>query len=122
MAALWWWPFGRVPEISAPVLHAEMVLGTNAPQILYVRTLSEWNDYRIDGSLNVPVTELKSKIRSLALDRHRPIVAVCRSARRSIPAVRLLQRHGFKQVCQLQGGMLAWRQANLPVVSDAAGK
>ena len=38
----------------------------------------------------------------------RPVVAICLSAHRSIPAARLLRAHGFPDAAQLAGGMLAW--------------
>lgn len=115
MKLFWWWPFGKVPEISAKQLSVELQNATRTPLVLDVRTVAEWNDHRIAGSINVPITELGSRIAALAWDRKRPIVAVCRSARRSIPAVRLLARNGYLRVCQLEGGMLAWGAAGLPV-------
>jgi rhodanese-related sulfurtransferase len=115
MGKFWWWPFGRVPEVAAQELYALIQNRKTTPVILDVRTVGEWSDGRIAGSINVPVTELKHRLPGLALDRSRPIVAVCRSAHRSIPAVRLLQQQGFSQVCQLQGGMRSWWRAELAV-------
>ena len=117
MEFLWWLPFGRVPEIDAQELHQRMQ-GEAAPQLVDVRTRLEWNDSRITGAINAPVTELKARLGSLALDKNRPVVAICRSAHRSIPAVRLLRAQGF-EVCQLQKGMQAWWGAGLPVEGRA---
>ena len=49
------------------------------------------------------------------LPRNRTIVVVCRSGRRSAEATRLLLGAGFADVHNLTGGMIAWRQAGLPV-------
>ena len=116
MNSFWWLPFGRVPEIDAQELHERLQDGT-APQIVDVRTAHEWNNSRIVGSINAPVTELKSRLASLVLDRSRPVIAVCRSAHRSIPAVRLLRAQGY-DACQLHKGMQAWWGAQLPVEGD----
>jgi rhodanese-related sulfurtransferase len=116
----WWWPFGRVSEIPARELHALLHEGGPAPQLLDVRTVAEWEAGHVAGALNVPVLELGTRLAELELDPGRRIVAICRSAHRSIPAVRLLQRHGFARACQLQGGMLAWQAAALPVVGAPA--
>lgn len=113
MNFFWWLPFGKVPEIDVHELNARLQ-DRPAPQIIDVRTESEWNSGHIAGTLNVPVTELKSRVKSLPLDKQRPVIALCRSARRSILAVRILRAHGF-DACQLQKGMLAWRDAELPV-------
>lgn len=111
---LWWVPFGKVPEVGAALLAQELRRGV-PPQILDVRTAAEWKSSRIEGSVNVPVTELKSRLDALGLDPGRPVVAICRSAHRSIPAVRLLRGRGFRDVRQLAGGMKAWWAADLPV-------
>jgi rhodanese-related sulfurtransferase len=114
----WWWPFGRVAEISAGELHRQLGGGT-APQIVDVRSRLEWRRNRIAGAVSVPIPELKHRLADLELDSARPIVAICLSAHRSIPAVRLLQSRGYPQAVQLRGGMLAWWRQGLPTEGDA---
>jgi rhodanese-related sulfurtransferase len=63
----------------------------------------------------VPITSLTELLPALDLDPARRVVAICLTAHRSIPAVRLLLRHGF-DAAQLAGGMLAWRAAGFPEV------
>lgn len=109
-----WLPFGKVPEVSPEQLHA-MIRDGAEPQVIDVRLGAEWRAGRIPGAVHVPVTQLDERIAELNLDPARPIVAICRSAHRSIPAVRTLRRHGFTKACQLQGGMLAWWKAKLPL-------
>ncbi len=110
--ALWWLPFGRVPEMPAAELHRQ--LQTDPPRIIDVRTVTEYRRSRISGAESVPITELRKRLPTLGLDPNRPVVTVCLSAHRSIPAVRLLQAHGFPHVRQLAGGMLSWWRAELP--------
>jgi glyoxylase-like metal-dependent hydrolase (beta-lactamase superfamily II)/rhodanese-related sulfurtransferase len=50
-----------------------------------------------------------STARADELPRDRPLVMVCRSGARSAQATVLLQRAGFPQVANLNGGMLRWR-------------
>jgi rhodanese-related sulfurtransferase len=114
----WWLPFGSVPEISPIDLHEKMT-GNPPPQILDVRTRKEWRDSRIEGAVNVPISSLRPKVESLDFDRDRLTVAICRSAHRSIPAVRLLRAAGFPDACQLAGGMRRWWKTGLPTVHGA---
>jgi len=108
----WWLPFGAVPEVPAPAL--SQALGQDAPpQLVDVRTAREFAGGHIEGSVNVPVTELAARLPGLDLDPARPVVAICLTAHRSIPAVRLLRGHGL-DARQLSGGMLAWRARGLP--------
>ena len=109
----WWLPFGRVPSVSATELN-EQLEGSSQPQILDVRTTLEWSRSHIAGSINVPITELRTSLTALDLDKKRPVVAICLSAHRSIPAVRLLSSRGFVDVVQLQGGMWSWWRKALP--------
>jgi rhodanese-related sulfurtransferase len=122
MGWLWWWPFGKVPEVSARQLEGLLQDRAAAPQLVDVRTRMEWRAGHIAGAIHVPIGELDARVAGLQLDGARPIVAICRSAHRSVPAVRMLHKHGLTQACQLQGGMLAWLQAGLPVVVDADGR
>lgn len=113
---LWWLPFGEVPEWSPEAVH-QSLSGADVPLLLDVRSTAEWREARIAGAVNVPLPELKRRLPALGLDLQRPVVAICRSAHRSIGAVRLLELHGFAAARQLQGGMLAWQRAGLPVVA-----
>jgi rhodanese-related sulfurtransferase len=108
MALPWWWPFGRVPEISSVAL-AGALAGRDPPQLVDVRTAAEFAAGRIPGARSAPVHTLPGAIEGLGLDPARPVVAVCLSGHRSTPAVRLLRARGF-EAAQLAGGMLSWRR------------
>ena len=112
MRVPWWLPFGPVPELPAAAL-AEALASQAPPQLLDVRTTREFAAGHIEGAVNVPVTALAERLPGLALHPARPVVAICLTAHRSIPAVRLLRGHGLEGL-QLAGGMLAWRAAGLP--------
>lgn len=115
----WWLPFGQVPEINADELNARLA-GRTRLRIIDVRSGAEWRRSHIPGAVSVPINELKARIASLRLDAQQPIVAICLSAHRSIPAVRLLQAQGFENTVQLKGGMLAWWNKNYP--TEQAGR
>ncbi len=110
----WWLPFGSVPEVHPRDLVAELADG-NAPFLLDVRSAAEYATGHLEGAVNVPVTSLAGRIGSLGIPVGRPVVAICLSAHRSPPAVRLLRGAGL-EARQLAGGMIAWRLAGLPVV------
>ena len=107
---LWWIPLGQVPELSAAELAQRLKLEA-PPQLIDVRTRAEWRRSHIVHSINVPITELRQRLPTLDLDPNRAVLAICLSAHRSIPAVRLLRASGFEEVAQLKGGMLAWWRA-----------
>ncbi len=108
----WWLPFGRVPEVPATRL-AKALAAVPPPQLVDVRTEAEFRGGHVPGAISAPITSLGRVLPGLGLDPARKVVAICLTAHRSIPAARLLMRHGF-DAAQLAGGMLAWRAAGFP--------
>jgi len=111
---MWKWvPFGSVPELDARAL-ARALAAKDPPFVLDVRTTVEFAQSHIEGARNIPITELAGRASELDGLEARVVVAICLSAHRSIPAVRLLRERGFRDVRQLAGGMLAWWARGLP--------
>ncbi len=108
----WWLPFGAVPELTPTALASALAAGPR-PQLVDVRTDAEFRAGHVAGAISAPITSLSRALPRLGLDPGRKVVAICLTAHRSIPAVRLLRKHGF-DAAQLAGGMLAWRAAGLP--------
>jgi rhodanese-related sulfurtransferase len=108
-----WLPAGRVPEIAAADLVERLASG-EPTVLLDVRTQTEWRNSRIKGAENVPITQMSGAVGTLPYPKDAVIVAICLSAHRSIPAVRLLRERGYQRAVQLRGGMLAWWAARLP--------
>ena len=87
--------------------------GTDETQLLDVREPDEWAEGHAPQAILIPLEELV--IRRGELDSARPVVTVCRSGRRSLTAAEILLEAGFRDVRSLAGGMVAWRDAGLPV-------
>ncbi|WP_078117771.1 rhodanese-like domain-containing protein [Thiosocius teredinicola] len=83
--------------------------------VLDVRSMAEFKDGHIVNAINVPLNGLNNGLKQLEKHRNKPIVAVCRSGSRSGAACSMLRKHGFENVKNLRGGMMAWENANLPV-------
>jgi rhodanese-related sulfurtransferase len=115
-----WLPFGRVPELDATTLSDQLARDAS-PRLIDVRTPMEYRRDHIEGAENYPITRWPARWsdleKQLRADPDRPIVAICLSAHRSIPAVRALRRAGFARSYQLAGGMRSWWRAGLPTTS-----
>jgi sulfur dioxygenase len=103
--------FGGIWEIEPHGL-AELLARI---QVIDVREASEFTDAlgHIPGAQLIPLSSLPAHIGEL--DRHRPIVTVCRAGARSAQASVMLHKSGLVQVANLAGGMLRWRAEGLPV-------
>ena len=80
-------------------------------QIVDVREAAELADGMIPGARHIPLGDLGARLDEL--DRSRPVIAVCRSGRRSAAAADQLAAAGYSAQAMV-GGMLAWQSAGLP--------
>jgi rhodanese-related sulfurtransferase len=58
----------------------------------------------VPGALNIPLPELRGRLKELPKDRE--ILVICRSAQRAYYATRILLQNGFKAK-NISGGMLS---------------
>ena len=100
-----------VPSITAEELNEKLKFGKH-PLVLDVRQPDEFRSGHIAGAKLIPLNELQRKLSELP--KGREIVCICASGNRSTSAAKLLMKEGFN-VLNVQGGMLAWRRAKLPV-------
>ena len=68
-------------------------------------------DGRIEGALHIPLASLAERAGELAGEQ---VVLICRSGARSAMAADALRASGFT-ACSVDGGILAWERAGLPV-------
>lgn len=84
-----------------------------APFLLDVRTAEEFADGRVPGARNIPVGELASRLDEVPRDR--PVIVYCHSGARAKWAEGQLRQHGYANVVEMTGSMMAWEAAQLPV-------
>lgn len=77
------------------------------PTIIDVREPNERAQFNIGGKL-IPLSSIQTAITELADKKEEEIVVYCRSGRRSALAKELLTKAGFKNVRNMEGGILAW--------------
>ncbi|MER5994476.1 rhodanese-like domain-containing protein [Streptomyces viridosporus] len=85
--------------------------------LLDVREAPEWKAGHAPGAVHLPLTRLLAGAALPPDAQGRPVVAICRSGRRSQQAAQLLTDRGVEAV-DVTGGMTAWAEAGLPVVDE----
>ncbi len=78
-----------------------------------VRETDEWNEAHIAGARLIPLGEVAQRLAEIPKDRD--VILMCRSGRRSAEAQTFLLERGYQRVANLEGGILAWAKADLPV-------
>ena len=84
--------------------------------VIDVRERPEFEEGHIPKVRLIEMPKLLNK--NVTLPRDRQIVLVCRSGRRSNEVAYALQQEGYQHVFNLDGGMIAWQAAGLPVVIE----
>ncbi len=95
---------GNVINGHMPIAHWGDVesMRNDGAFILDVRDPIETEMGAIDGAVNIPVAELRSRLSEVPKDR--PVLVYCAVGLRAYVAVRVLSNHGYTQVKNLSGG------------------
>lgn len=87
-------------------------LGEQDIQLIDVRAPDEHEAGRIAGDRLIELGELGARAQSI--ERSRPVVFYCRSGARSAMATEAFRQAGY-DAHNLEGGLLAWQAAGLPL-------
>jgi phage shock protein E len=87
--------------------------------VLDVRTPDEYRSEtgHLPNALLIPVQELESRSTELGNVKGRTILVYCRSGHRSLRAVEILSKRGYKTI-SIEGGILQWQRDSLEVVRE----
>ena len=101
----------RSPQLAIADLQARLTAGSVT--LVDVRGANEWAGGHLPGALHIPLGYLAERCRTIPTTK--PIVVQCQAGARSAIAASLLERLGFTNVINLEGGFSAWADAGLPV-------
>jgi sulfur-carrier protein adenylyltransferase/sulfurtransferase len=88
--------------------------------LIDTREPHEYQEAHLEGGKLVPPGLLGDEIEAAAPDKSARIVTYCRSGSRSALAAAQVQALGYTNVASMEGGILAWQEQGLPVVSAIA--
>ncbi|HTT04977.1 MAG TPA: molybdopterin-synthase adenylyltransferase MoeB [Steroidobacteraceae bacterium] len=120
----------RVPRILPAELAAALARAPTGLRLIDVREPDEFARAHLPGAINVPLPGIEQQGFSLSDEglasgedaprgeraAHR-LVFICRSGARSLRACALVRRTAGREVLQLEGGLLAWREAVDPTLA-----
>lgn len=95
---------------------ATLLINHEDAVVLDVREPAELKDGLILNAVHVPLAQVRDSLPKLEKYRERPVIVGCRTGSRSQSACATLTKAGFNQVYNLRGGVMAWQNANLPLV------
>ncbi|GMU25966.1 sulfurtransferase [Patescibacteria group bacterium] len=97
----------KIPPITCEEYRAISDAGEDHT-LIDVREQDEWDKGHIEGAMHIPRGVLEFKIGEVVPDKQKFIVLQCASGGRSALCGEQLQKLGYTNVKNLEGGYIAW--------------
>ena len=101
-----------IPSITVAELRHQLPA---QPQLIDVRSPSEFASGHIPTAVNIPMDQIEARIKDLHANV--PLILVCQAGTRARVTAGLLEPC-HRQIAVLEGGTNAWLQAGLPIVTS----
>ena len=98
-----------------PPQEAVMLLNRDQAVVVDIREKKEFSEGHIKGAIHIPMSKLKDSVDQLRRHKDKLIIFVDKAGQHSGMAVKELPRDNGLSLARLVGGMMEWRNANLPV-------
>jgi rhodanese-related sulfurtransferase len=103
------------PQAAVKLINADAT-------VLDLRSKEAFARGHIVNSKNIPFDELSANEDKIKRFKSRPILAVCDAGMTSARAVNSLRKSGIENIYGLKGGIAAWTEASLPLVTGKKTK
>ena len=97
------------PAAAVQLMNSEDVV------LLDVREAAETAGGKIAKAIQMPVGAVQTRIGELEKHKDKTLLVYCKTGARSGAACKELSKNGFDKVFSLNGGLLAWQEAHLPL-------
>ncbi|MCW8332831.1 rhodanese-like domain-containing protein [Vibrio paucivorans] len=85
--------------------------------VVDIRSKDEFKKGHITDAVHILPSDIKSNnLGSLENHKSDPIIVVCKTGQTAQESANLLAKAGFEKVNLLKNGLVAWNEANLPLV------
>lgn len=84
--------------------------------IIDIRTPEEFSQGHIEGAININYYDSNFMDQIAKYDKNQPIFIYCRSGNRTTSASKKAADFGFKEIYDLEGGILYWMKNNNEIV------
>ena len=109
-----------VEELEPKEAFTEIEKHHNNPDfvVLDVRTPEEYQKEHLENAefLDVKSSEFEAELEKM--DKEKQYFVYCKAGVGGCKAVELMQKHGYKKVINITGGIDKWKSKRLPVTSD----
>ena len=105
---------GGVTKVSPQ--NATHLINREKAVVIDIRDQAVFQDGHITGAVNIPLKNFSDQKNKLQKYKKRPIILVDVQGQQAAKVGAQIVKDGFDNVCFLQGGIVAWRNASLPLI------
>lgn len=116
--------YQRFRRVAAPVPPARATRLSNSEDAVFVdtRRRKDYDAGHVPNARHVPAGEVESQVKQLEKLREHPVILYDDGGMDAERAAKALARHGFTRLYALDGGLPAWRKAELPIRAQGEAK
>ncbi|SDV48251.1 rhodanese-like domain-containing protein [Chitinasiproducens palmae] len=104
------------------VTEATQLINRRNALIVDVRDAAAYQSGHLPQARHLPFEEVSAKAPQFAKNKNHPVLLVDENGRRAAQAEALFKNAGYAEVFVLQGGLVGWRQAGMPIVKSGVAK
>lgn len=97
--------FFRGDNLITYIEAKELLRNSSNTILLDVRSNQEYDEYHLDGAINIPLYELRTSVNNIIQDKNQAIIVYCQSGGRSKKAVNILKKLGYTNLYEIDGGI-----------------
>src|ERR1035437_1298472 len=114
-AMLFWPVFKNATGGTLTPTAAVQLINREKAVVIDICEANEFAAGHVGGAKNIPLSQFENKLPGAVKNKALPLILVCQSGARSNRALDIAKKLGYEQAQSLNGGLSAWRTANLPV-------
>jgi len=101
--------------LVSPASAIRLINNNDDALIIDIRAAADYKKGHIKGAKNVQLSDFASTIESYSDYKNKPVLVYCNSGNTTRRAVKLLKNAGYEKINDLEGGIVAWKEANMPL-------
>ena len=105
-------------QVLSPDIFSQKLSNANDGQLVDVRTPEEFKEGHLKGAVNIDFYNEDFESQIETLDKNKPVFVYCGSGGRSASTAAILNKAGFKEVYDLEGGIVQWQDEGKTLVKD----
>lgn len=101
--------------LVSPAAAIRLINNHDDALIIDIRASADYKKGHIKGAKNVQLSEFASSLENFSTYKDKPVLIYCNSGSTTKRVIKQLKNAGYQNINDLEGGILAWKEANMPL-------